>query len=163
MCFGSWLNKREACTKTTITTWTLQPFRASSSCVRNMGEVGQGLLDGTRRWIFNREKTKKKKGRVSCCGTTGSVPSLQDAGLIPGAVKLKDPALPQLWLGFDPWPGELHVLQSGKKRNTTKRQKEKRKKGKKKRPLILNVNNSNKRQWQGQSKRQAPSVHFLCC
>ena len=30
---------------------------------------------------------------------------------IPGPVQwVKDLALPQLWLGFDPWPGNLHIL-----------------------------------------------------
>ena len=35
------------------------------------------------------------------CGSVGSIPSLVQW--------VKYQALPQLWLGFDPWPGNFHM------------------------------------------------------
>ena len=51
----------------------------------------------------------------------------EDAGSIPGlASGLKDPVLPQLWLGFDTWPGNFPMpqVQPLKKKKKKKKKKE---------------------------------------
>ena len=52
--------------------------------------------------------------------------SLGSTGSIPGPMQwVKDLALPQLWLGFDPWPGNFYMLRvwlKKKKTNKTKPQ-----------------------------------------
>ena len=42
--------------------------------------------------------------------------------------ELKDPALPQLWLGSDPWPGNSICQGDGQKRGEKKKRKQEEKK-----------------------------------
>ena len=49
-----------------------------------------------------------------------------DTGLIPSQAQyVKDLALPQqLWLSFDPWPGNFHMLMGGKNKKKNHQKKE---------------------------------------
>ena len=54
---------------------------------------------------------KKKKRWSSRYGTAGKGSStVSSYGSFPSPVQwIKDPALPQLWLKFNPWPGNFHM------------------------------------------------------
>ena len=57
---------------------------------------------------WHQKKKKKRGGGSSCCGASGWPASWEhrDAGLSPSSAQwFKDPALSQLQLRFDPWPG----------------------------------------------------------
>ena len=78
-------------------------------------------------YYFTSLKLQLKKKNLSWsshCGARGSAASWEcwDVGLIPGLAQwVMDPAplhlwlRSQLWLGSNPWPGELHMLRDSQK------------------------------------------------
>ena len=63
------------------------------------------------RHLLKNNAIKKKKRWSSHYGTAGKGSStVSSYGSFPSPVQwIKDPALPQLWLKFNPWPGNFHM------------------------------------------------------
>ena len=77
-------------------------WACSCSCSCSSPSLGTSICRGG----GPEEKKKKNKNPIALAGVAAEawVPSPARYG------GLKDPVLPQLWLGCSPWPGNLHML-----------------------------------------------------